>query len=171
MFGFTRKTDYALVALATLAQHSAEGDRAPMSARRIADEARLPGPLLMQLLQSLHKAGILASTRGVGGGYAFQRPADRVSVLAVIEAIEGPVRVVACCDELAHEGGPQPCQPCDLMRRCPITGALRTLNHRIADYLDSVSISDLLHMDGRLSAARLNVADDLASNERQKVRS
>lgn len=139
MLGFTRKTDYALVALAVLSQRA--GGAEPTSARRLATDAGLPMALLMQLLQDLHRAGLLRSIRGAGGGYILARPVDQISVLDVVEAIEGRVRVALCCDD--PQGG-QLCASCELIRQCPVTTGIRRLSERITDLLATVSIEDLM---------------------------
>ena len=51
----------------------------------------MPERFLLQILRSLVTHGILASTRGVEGGYTLDRPADQISLLDVIEAIDGPL--------------------------------------------------------------------------------
>ena len=143
MFGFTRKTDYALVALATLAQHGADKDR-PFSARHLAQENGLPLPLLMQVLKEMHRAGILGSQRGPDGGYYLARSADCIDLVSVIEAIEGPLRVTVCCDD---EADAVPCTGCNLTERCPITGAMRRVNELIVTFLGKISVRNLIESD------------------------
>jgi Rrf2 family protein len=96
MFNFSRKTDYALLALARLAEEGQRGS--PMvSARGIAATEGLPLPLLMNLLKELGRAGLVQSSRGMHGGYSLGRPAEAIRVGDVIRAIEGPVEVALCC--------------------------------------------------------------------------
>lgn len=140
MFGFTRKTDYALVALATLSEHGATQDR-PVSARQVAQENGLPLPLLMQVLKDLHRAGILCSARGSGGGYYLADPPDQINLIRVIEAIEGPLHMAACCDD---EAGAEPCVGCSLIQRCPITGAMQRVNDTILEFLSRISVQHLI---------------------------
>lgn len=59
----TRKTDYALVALATLAREH-DGEGRALSARQLAEQHELPLPLLMNALKELHRAEVIASRRG-----------------------------------------------------------------------------------------------------------
>ena len=139
MFSFTRKTDYALVALATLAVDRSNRDK-PMSARQIAERNGLPLPLLMQVLKNLHRSGLVDSARGAGGGYYLASSPESISVVRVIEAIEGPVKVTACCDEADDEL----CTACNIMVQCPIVGAMQRLNEMIVKFLDRVSIRDLI---------------------------
>lgn len=139
MFSLTRKTDYALVALASLATLGS-GQEQPRSARQIAQEYDLPLPLLMQVLKDLHRSGILGSVRGAGGGYYLALPPERISITDVIAAIEGQVWVTVCC----REDEPVKCVPCSLIEKCPITAAMRRLNDRIIRFFSQITIRDLI---------------------------
>lgn len=139
MFGLTRKVDYALVALARLAQ---QWDRhgGPLSARRIADEYHVPQQLLVNVLKDLHRADILGSARGAHGGYYLNVEPDGLRLSRVIEAIDGPIRMVLCCEDTLDEDN----LPCELMPTCPVTGAIRRLNDRIGRFFHRVTLRDLL---------------------------
>jgi Rrf2 family protein len=145
MLGFTRKTDYALVALATLAD--AAGGR--LSARQISERHGVPLSLLMNVLKDLVGIGLVTSTRGARGGYALARPPEGISVQDVVTATEGPVRVAACCGEEEET----PCSDCRVVITCPVSHSLRRLNDRINDFLGEVTLADLIR-DGRGSSAR-----------------
>ncbi len=136
MLSFTRKTDYALVALAYLAENDPAGN-APLSARQLADVLGIPAGLLMNLMKDLHRAGLVRSKRGVDGGYCLAGPAESISLVDVIEAIEGPVRMALCCDA----GGGDDCM---LVSRCPITQSIRRLNLRVLNLLGRVTLADLV---------------------------
>jgi len=116
MLTLTRKTDYALVALSHLAHRLAE-DAGPVSARIIAETHGLPLPLLMNILKELAQAKLVNSTRGATGGYALALSPERISLLEIINAIEGPVKLTACCDGLPIVG-----QGCAVAATCPIQG-------------------------------------------------
>jgi len=94
----------------------------------------------MQLLKTLHKSGILNSTRGAGGGYYLAQVPDQISLIHVIEAIEGPIAVVPCCDDAEA----QPCVTCRLADRCPIAANIQRVNEAITAFLDQIKISELL---------------------------
>lgn len=149
MLSLTRKTDYALVALARLAQAAANGGRR-LSARVIADEYDLPLQLLMSLLKSLHRAGLVASSRGVNGGYSLSRQPSRISIADVVEAIEGPARLTPCC---ADEEPAGQCLMCSLTERCPVTHAIREVNGQIAGYLRTVTLEALMSRGGKRQRA------------------
>ncbi|MCA9750590.1 MAG: Rrf2 family transcriptional regulator [Gemmatimonadetes bacterium] len=138
MFGFTRRTDYALVALAGLAD---EPSPDPKSARSISERYGVPLPLLMNVLKDLVNGGIVSSTRGAKGGYSLARAPRGISVHDVVSAIEGPVSVTLCCDPAEAE----PCQECSVEIHCPITHSVRRMNERIQDYLREVTLEHLMN--------------------------
>jgi Rrf2 family protein len=85
----TRGCVYALRALEYVASR---GDGGPVTARHIAEERGLPGDFLSKALQPLVRAGLLRSEKGPNGGFRLARPASRISLLEVVEAVDGPVR-------------------------------------------------------------------------------
>ncbi len=87
---FSRTLSYAVAALVQLSESTAGQ---PVSCRQMAEGGDMPKRFLLQILRSLVTHGILRSTRGVEGGYLFARPADQVTLLDVIEAIDGPIRL------------------------------------------------------------------------------
>lgn len=145
MLGFTRKTDYALVALARLAETSPGPGSSAVSARTIAERDGVPVPVLMNVLKKLVHGGLVTSTRGARGGYMLARPADGISVRDVVEAMEGRVRVTACCSDDEETA----CVECNVFERCPVTRSVRLLNERIQQFLGGVTLSDLMsdHLD------------------------
>lgn len=83
----SRTVSYAIAATLQLAKN--KGDT-PVPCNQIAAEGNMPERFLLQILRSLVNAGILKSTRGVVGGYALKKPADQISLLEIMEAVEGP---------------------------------------------------------------------------------
>lgn len=83
----SRTVAYAVRATLQLAQLETQG---PVPCSRLATEGKMPERFLLQILRNLVTHGILRSTRGVDGGYSLIRPANQISLLEVIEAIEGP---------------------------------------------------------------------------------
>ena len=137
MLSLTRKSDYALVALADLGYRYMQGEK-PASARVIADAYKLPLPLLMNVLKELSSADILTSTRGATGGYKLARDPNEISVHDVIAAIEGPMRVALCAE--AEPLAPQ----CNLESGCPIKAPVRTLHERVAKVFKEMTLADLV---------------------------
>ncbi len=134
MLSLTRKSDYALVALTHLAR---SGD-AVSSAREIADAYRIPLPILMNILKTLSRSGIVTSVRGARGGYRLALAAADVSLHMVIEAIEGPVHLFPCSQ---HSGGEGSC--CERQRWCPVTIPARKVSGRLQEFLEGVSLAEI----------------------------
>jgi Rrf2 family protein len=84
----SRTMSYAVQAAIRLAE--AESDR-PVPCSKLAAEGKMPERFLLQILRHLVTHGILQSTRGVEGGYMLVRSPDKVSLLDIMEAIEGPL--------------------------------------------------------------------------------
>jgi Rrf2 family protein len=91
----TSKSRYAVMALVEL-DHRTRGDARPVRLADLARERGISEPFLEQLFASLHRAGLLSSRRGAGGGFAFARPPDRVTVLEVVGALDGAPGIEAC---------------------------------------------------------------------------
>lgn len=96
----TTKSRYAVRALVELAQR---GSDRPVPLVTLAEARDIPVPFLEQLFAGLRRAGLLSSQRGVGGGFAFNRPPDQITVLDVVEVLDGPIEPAACT-------GDEPCR-------------------------------------------------------------
>jgi Rrf2 family protein len=130
---FTRKTDYALVALAGLARRN----HGASSARDLADELKLPLPVLRNILKLLTSHGLLVSSRGPSGGYRLARRPREITLAEVISVIEGPVQLVRCC-AAGHE------EPeCQLVDSCQIKGNVRKVHESLMDFLRRVTLAHL----------------------------
>ena len=84
----SRTVSYALQATLQLAE--AQSDH-PVPCSRLATEGKMPERFLLQILRNLVAHGVLESTRGVDGGYALRQPPADVSLLDIIEAVDGPM--------------------------------------------------------------------------------
>jgi Rrf2 family cysteine metabolism transcriptional repressor len=88
MLSITTKSPYALSALVELHRLQAAG---PVPIAELARRRQIPVQFLEQLFASLRRAGILRSQRGVKGGYTLARPAAEVTVLELVEVLDGPL--------------------------------------------------------------------------------
>jgi Rrf2 family cysteine metabolism transcriptional repressor len=86
LLAITSKSPYALAALVELAR---KGGTAPVPIGEIAKRRHIPVQFLEGLFATLRRAGILHSQRGVRGGYSFARPPEEITVLEVVELLEG----------------------------------------------------------------------------------
>jgi len=138
MLSLTRKTDYALVALARLAEPDVS-EASPASARQIAGEYHLPMQVLVKVLKDLQRVGIIGSTRGAHGGYFLRQPPKAVSIAAVTEAMEGSARLTYCSGDES-----KPCDVCATEPVCPITHRVRRLNGAIQRLRNQGTLHHLL---------------------------
>ncbi len=88
MISITSKSPYAVLALAELGRSAGAG---PVPIGELARRRGVPVQFLEQLFAVLRRAGILSSQRGVKGGYSFARDPTTVSVLEVVELLDGPL--------------------------------------------------------------------------------
>ena len=88
MISITTKSPYALSALVELRHH---GDRGPVPIAELARRRNIPVQFLEQLFAALRRAGIISSQRGVHGGYRFAREPATVTVLEIVELLDGPL--------------------------------------------------------------------------------
>ena len=93
MISITTKSPYALSALVELYCH---GDSGPVPIAELARRRGIPVQFLEQLFATLRRAGVLRSQRGVKGGYSFARPAAAVTVLELVELLDGPLGAATC---------------------------------------------------------------------------
>ncbi len=130
MLRFSKKADYALIAMKHLALR---GDQAT-SAREIAELYGIPVELMAKVLQRLARRDLLVSSQGTRGGYKLSRSPRLMSVADVIQAIDGPVTVTACSttDEA-----------CEQYATCNVRDPLWRLRERIVTALGTCSISEL----------------------------
>jgi len=148
MLKLSKKTDYALMAVQYMALKNSS--RA-VNTKEIAEEYRIPGELLAKVLQKLGKKGLVTSQNGPKGGYLLAKPAGEISVLAVIQAIEGNIGITECYhNEESH---------CVQMARCNIRTPLRNIQNSIYALLDSMSIEDMTIFNTPIQPTR---ADSLA---------
>ena len=89
----TRQADYAVRAVLYLASLS-NGTRAPTS--KIAREQNIPSSFLAKIVSQLSVAGVVQTSRGARGGVSLARPSNEISLLEVIEAIDGPITLNEC---------------------------------------------------------------------------
>ncbi len=87
----TQTVAYGVRALVRLAER---GESAPVSCNVLAQQGKMPERFLLQVLRDLAKQGILSSTRGGGGGFTLARPPEEISLLDIVEAVEGPMKAV-----------------------------------------------------------------------------
>ena len=141
MLRLSKKTDYALMAMAHLAQKPGSS-----SAREIAEQYGIPIELLAKVLQRLTQRGLLTSQQGTRGGYQLSRPAASISLADVIYAIDGPVAVTACSSHADR---------CGQFDTCNVRNPLRRIREIIVSALSGTSVLELAGEHGAPVAAQV----------------
>ncbi len=133
MIRITKLTDYGIVLMSQLAAHP----QRPFAAPELAAEAHLPLPMVSKILKRLTRAGLLASHRGVHGGYGLARPASEVSVVEILEALEGPIAMTECSDLAPGLCSTEPF--------CPVSRNWRRINKAISEALAGITLAEMGH--------------------------
>jgi len=141
MLSLNKKTDYAFNALVHLARNP---DRVS-SAREIAGLYDLPLPIITNVLKTLTRAGLVASTRGARGGYELSSPPKDITLYDLLAATEGPYRFVRCLGTGSD--------PCRRERVCLTRGPARHIHDRLKTFLESVTLEELARGNGNLGEA------------------
>jgi Rrf2 family protein len=130
MLRFSKKADYALLALQYLDMEARSG----ASARAIAERYDIPVELLAKVLQHLARLGLVVAQKGSHGGYHLARPSTAISVAEVVQAIDGPFAVTACAP--GHER-------CAQFAACTVRDPLWRLKDRILSVLQITTLAEM----------------------------
>jgi len=131
MLKLSKLTDYATVILSFMAKDTTY----PHAAVEIAAATGIALPTVSKILKLLVNADVLISTRGSRGGYALARAADKITVAAVIGAMEGPIALTEC--SITHQG-------CEQASGCEVSGNWSLINRTINDALESITLADMI---------------------------
>jgi Rrf2 family protein len=127
----TNRADYAIRAMLALASPDGDG---PQSARAIAARMDIPPRFLPQVLRDLSAAGLVSARTGRRGGYRLALPADSISLLAIVEAVEGETRRQTC----VLRGG-----PCGREGFCAVHPVFADAQAAIVERLQGARLADV----------------------------
>ena len=128
---FSTATEYAIRGLGEIAARG-EGER--MLLDEVVAGSGLPRDFLAKVFQKLVKAGVLRSAKGRGGGFELARAAHAITLMHVVEAIDGPQIHDRCVIGFARCSDDMPCAQHDLYK---------PIRQRIKDYLNTTTAADL----------------------------
>ena len=131
MLRVTKLTDYATLVLTVLAARP--GD--VLSAPDLAEHAGLEAPTVAKVLKPLAQAGLVEGFRGANGGYRLARDPAAISLVEIVEAMEGPLGMTECS---LHDGN------CGIEQSCGVRANWRRINDVVADALRGVSLAEML---------------------------
>ncbi|NUR91733.1 MAG: Rrf2 family transcriptional regulator [Nonomuraea sp.] len=115
-------------------------DDVPVSTARFAELFGLPRDYLKKRLQALVRAGILTSTPGPRGGFLLARPPERITLMDVVAAVEGPDEVFRCTEIRQYGTAPVP----EFARPCGVAAAMRRAELSWRRELSAQTIADLV---------------------------
>ena len=130
MLRVTKLTEYATLVLTVLAMRPER----VLSAPELAEQAGLEAPTVAKVLKPLAQAGLVEGFRGAQGGYRLTRDAGAVSLIEIVEAMEGPLGMTECS---VHAG------QCGIEDSCGMRANWRRINDVVADALRAVTLADM----------------------------
>ena len=129
---YSRSVEYAFRALTYLARQPKGSQKL---ARQIARSERVPGFFLAKTLQQLARSGVLRSVKGPTGGFALDRPPSKITMMEVIEVLDGTDTYDRCIVGLRE---------CNDQVLCPVHDSFKLLRDRLKGYLSRTTLAQLL---------------------------
>ena len=127
----THLADYAVVIM-TAAARRETGAR--LSANELAQETGVPLPTTQKLMGRLAAEGLLTSARGMSGGFALARPAAKITLADIVEAVEGPIAMTVCAEGRTD---------CALDAHCHVKPHMGVVGDAVRGALGAVSLVEL----------------------------
>ena len=128
-----RNTDYAVRLMVNLARNYRKG---PVSTRTAAAEEDVPYQLACKLMQKMHNAKLLESSMGPKGGFHLSRDPSKISLLELIETIQGPISVNRCLSRT---------DSCQRQESCPVTAKLAKIQEYIFQYFGGLTLDQFVN--------------------------
>lgn len=127
----SRAGEYGVLGLLHLVRQPAGQ---PVMIDAVSRDEMIPKSFLAKIFQDLAKVGILRSQRGAGGGFVLARPAEQITVLEVIEAIDGKIALQRCLGEIPD---------CDRREGCALCGLFEQAQDRLKEVFGQTTLADL----------------------------
>jgi Rrf2 family protein len=136
---FTKAEEYGIFGILYLAEQPV-GRITPLS--EISETQNVPEKFLAKIFQSLSKAGLVRSHRGVKGGFSLGRQPDRITIREIVEDIQGPYFIAECLN------GDRSCKKTN----CPLRPLLRKAQTAIVGVFEDHTVADLIGWQKELKA-------------------
>lgn len=127
----TRDTDYAVRALCCIAGKKG----AMISAAKLVKELKVPRPFLRKILQTLSKKGLIASYKGIGGGFKIAAMPGKITLAGLIEIFQGPLRLNECLLKKKE---------CPNKKMCPLKKQICRVERYVISELRSITLASLI---------------------------
>lgn len=150
MLRFSKKVEYALIAMLEVA---GQDDYYPTPTKAIASRYRIPVEVLGKVLQTLTRSGLLISIQGIKGGYKLNAQLDQITLLEVVEAIDGPLSIVSCCYKV----------DCAQEENCNIKNPMFIVQEKLADFFRKIT---LIQLEKKYQTKKINeiFSESIANN-------
>lgn len=146
-----KRADYAIRAAVDLARHAAQGER--RKARDIAEAMAIPSSYVPQILAELVRAELVGSVAGRSGGYVLAKPPAQISLLEVVQAVDGEMVSSVC----VLRGG-----PCRWDDMCAVHVPWSRAQQAMLSSLGQTTLHELVEIDAALDDGTYEVPDDVA---------
>jgi Rrf2 family protein len=140
----TRQADYAVRAVMYL---SKLGTNARASTAEIAREQSIPTTFLAKIVSQLASAGVVRATRGARGGVTLARPPEEISLLEIVEAIDGPMALNECVLDASR---------CPISVECPVRPVWCDVQSTLAKQLAQANFGLLIKRDGSIPVSSIS---------------
>lgn len=128
----SRPSTYAIRALTYLAM---QPPGKLCGSREISDYEKIPNSFLCKILLDLRRKRLLRSYKGIGGGYELALPPDKISLLMIVQAIEGELALTKCILEDAQ---------CSIHGQCSLHNSWVELRNQLVSFLEDKTLADLV---------------------------
>jgi len=137
MFRISRRLDYGLQLMIALASNTENKSQATAI---LAEKLQIPLPFLHQIGRSLIQGRLIKATPGPHGGLRLNVPAEEITLLQIVETLEGPVCITPCLDG----------ENCQRQETCASNAVWSNLQTRLIDHLQSIRLDSLLSSEVEL---------------------
>ncbi len=128
----TKGVEYGIEGILYLARH---GEDEPTLIREISRATAIPETFLSKIFQRLATKGLIRSRRGFRGGFRLARPARRITLREIVEALQGPIEFHRCLDHLKARGRRQ---------QCNVRRVFAKVQRRVWAILEQTTVEDML---------------------------
>jgi Rrf2 family transcriptional regulator, iron-sulfur cluster assembly transcription factor len=133
----TRAGEYAIIGLSYLAKQPA---KRIVMIDEISESECIPKSFLAKIFQSLAKAGIVRSNRGAGGGFSLAKPAADITLLQILQIVEGAFALQKCVSD-----DPECVVSTTRMSHCALCAVFGEAQHRVNEVFARTTLADLLN--------------------------
>ena len=130
MIRLTNLADYAVVVMAAAAREPG----VKLSAARVAELTMIPAPTVAKIMGTLARGGLLTASRGVAGGFTLSRDPANISVVDVVEAVDGPIALTSCAGNDVND--------CVMEGHCAIRGHWAPINQAVRGALEGMGATE-----------------------------